>query len=140
MPAEDVARIRNVAIVGQGGAGKTTTADALLFAAGAVNRIGRVDDGSSAFDIEPEEVTRSSVSRPIGERLFAASAGAVVGPLESGQGYVVFIVDEVITSDLLGFEQAKDALRQQIENEVQAKAKADLQEQLRGRAHVDIRL
>ncbi len=91
-------------------------------------------------DVEAEEVSRSSVSRPIGERLFEAEAGDVVGPLESGQGYVIFIVDEVISSDLLGFEEAKDALRKQIEDEVRAKAKADLQEQLRGRAHVDIRL
>ena len=60
MPAEEVARLRNVAIVGQGGAGKTTVADALLFAAGASTRLGRVDDGSSAFDIEPEEVRRKS--------------------------------------------------------------------------------
>src|SRR5437899_851071 len=60
MSAEEVARLRNVVIVGQGGAGKTTVADALLFAAGAVNRLGRVDDGSSAFDIEPEEVRRKS--------------------------------------------------------------------------------
>src|SRR5437763_16983598 len=60
MSAEEVARLRNVVIVGQGGAGKTTAADALLFAAGAVNRLGRVDDGSSAFDIEPEEVRRKS--------------------------------------------------------------------------------
>src|SRR5881409_4165696 len=60
MSAEEVARLRNVVIVGQGGAGKTTVADALLFAAGAVNRLGRVDDGSSAFDIEAEEVRRKS--------------------------------------------------------------------------------
>jgi elongation factor G len=60
MPADDVAKIRNVAIVGQGGGGKTTVADALLFAAGAVNRIGRVDDGSSMFDTEPEEARRKS--------------------------------------------------------------------------------
>src|SRR5438128_9190584 len=60
MPAEEVARVRNVAIVGQGGAGKTMVADGLLFAAGATNRLGRVDDGSSAFDIEPEEVRRKS--------------------------------------------------------------------------------
>jgi elongation factor G len=60
MPADDVAKIRNVAIVGQGGGGKTTVADALLFAAGAVNRIGRVDDGSSVFDTEPEEARRKS--------------------------------------------------------------------------------
>jgi elongation factor G len=60
MPSEEVARLRNVAIVGQGGAGKTTVADALLFAAGATTRLGRVDDGSSAFDIEPEEVRRKT--------------------------------------------------------------------------------
>src|SRR2546422_879265 len=43
MPAEEVTRLRNVAVVGQGGAGKTTVADALLFAAGASSRLGRVD-------------------------------------------------------------------------------------------------
>jgi peptidyl-prolyl cis-trans isomerase SurA len=72
--------------------------------------------------------------------LFGAAAGDVVGPLESGQGYVVFVVEKVITSDVLGFEQAKEALRQQITDEVRAKAEADLREKLRGRAHVDIRL
>jgi elongation factor G len=60
MPSEEVAKIRNVVVVGQGGAGKTTVADALLFAAGATTRLGRVDDGSSAFDIEPEEARRKS--------------------------------------------------------------------------------
>src|SRR5712691_10866614 len=60
MPAEEVTRLRNVAVVGQGGAGKTTVADALLFAAGAGSRLGRVDDGSSAFDVEPEEQRRKS--------------------------------------------------------------------------------
>src|SRR6185312_6343187 len=60
MSSEDVTRLRNVAIVGQGGAGKTTVADALLFAAGATTRLGRVDDGSSAFDTEPEEARRKS--------------------------------------------------------------------------------
>jgi elongation factor G len=60
MASEEVTRLRNVAIVGQGGAGKTTVADALLFAAGASTRLGRVDDGSSAFDTEPEELRRRS--------------------------------------------------------------------------------
>jgi len=60
MPSEEVTKLRNVAIVGQGGAGKTTVADALLFAAGASTRLGRVDDGTSAFDIEPEEVRRKT--------------------------------------------------------------------------------
>jgi elongation factor G len=56
MPIEDVSKIRNVAILGQGGVGKTSLADALLFAAGKVSRLGRVDDGSSLFDFEPEEI------------------------------------------------------------------------------------
>ena len=60
MSSEDVARLRNVAIVGQGGTGKTTVADALLFAAGATTRFGRVADDTSAFDTEPEEIRRKS--------------------------------------------------------------------------------
>jgi len=60
MPADDPTKIRSVAIVGQGGTGKTTVADALLFAAGAASRIGRVEDGSSAFDTEPEEIRRKT--------------------------------------------------------------------------------
>jgi len=60
MPADDPTKIRSVAIVGQGGTGKTTVADALLFAAGAASRIGSVEDGSSAFDTEPEEIRRKT--------------------------------------------------------------------------------
>jgi elongation factor G len=48
--------IRNVALVGHNGAGKTTLAEALLFATGAINRQGRVDDGSTVSDFEPEEI------------------------------------------------------------------------------------
>ncbi len=46
MKVYDAASIRNVAIVGHGGCGKTQLVSTLLFAAGAVNRIGRVDDGT----------------------------------------------------------------------------------------------
>src|SRR5512143_1024198 len=56
--AHEVSQIRNVGIVGQGGGGKTSLADAILFAAGAVTRLGSVDDGTSAFDFEPEETRR----------------------------------------------------------------------------------
>src|SRR5262249_35621756 len=58
--SEEVTRLRNVAIIGQGGGGKTTVADALLFAAGATTRLGRVGDETSAFDTEPEEMRRKS--------------------------------------------------------------------------------
>ena len=51
-------RIRNVALVGHNGAGKTTLAEALLYATGAVPRAGRVDDGSTVCDFEPEEIKR----------------------------------------------------------------------------------
>ncbi|MBP8626441.1 MAG: elongation factor G [Syntrophorhabdaceae bacterium] len=50
--------IRNVGIFSHGGEGKTSIVEAMLFLAGENNRIGRVDDGTSLMDFEPEEVER----------------------------------------------------------------------------------
>ncbi len=50
--------IRNVLLVGHSGAGKTTLLEAMLFAAGAVNRMGRIEDGNTVSDHDPEEVRR----------------------------------------------------------------------------------
>ena len=51
--------IRNVALVGHGGSGKTSLAEALLHRAGAINRLGRVEDGTTVSDYDPEEQRRS---------------------------------------------------------------------------------
>ena len=53
-----IADIRNIALAGHGASGKTSLADALLFAAGATDRRGSVDDGTSISDVEEEEKRR----------------------------------------------------------------------------------
>src|SRR5215216_95167 len=55
MPSHATPDIRNVLLTGHGGSGKTTLADAMLFAAGAVTRKASVADGSSFSDFEKEE-------------------------------------------------------------------------------------
>ncbi len=58
MKIYDTANIRNVAIVGHGGSGKTSLASAMLFDSGAVNRLGKVEEGNTVTDFEEDEVER----------------------------------------------------------------------------------
>jgi elongation factor G len=91
-------RIRNVALVGHGGVGKTTLAEALLVHAGAVPRAGRVDDGTSVLDTEPEAVKRHM------------SLSLALAPLEwqaaDGNTYKINLLD---TPGYLDFEGEVDA-------------------------------
>jgi elongation factor G len=54
----DADRIRNVAVIAHGGAGKTSLVEAMLFDAGSTDRLGNVEDGTTVTDYEPEEVDR----------------------------------------------------------------------------------
>ncbi len=83
------ARIRNVALVGHGGAGKTSLAEALLYRAGAISRLGRVEDGTTVCDHEPEEMTRTM------------SVSLAVAPCEL-EGHKINILDTPGLADFVG--------------------------------------
>lgn len=74
------AKIRNVALVGHSGAGKTSLAEALLYAAGAIPRVGRVEDGTTVCDFDPEEARRH------------LSVSLAVAPLEF-EGHKINVID-----------------------------------------------
>jgi len=58
MKVYDAASIRNVALVGHSGSGKTQLASAILSVAGMINRFGKVDDGTTVTDFDEEEIAR----------------------------------------------------------------------------------
>ena len=90
MAANEVHRIRTVGLLGEGGVGKTTLAEALLYAAGETTRQGRVDDESSVFDFEPEEVRRkTTLSTAFHTLHWKKHAVCVVDP----PGYANFLSD-----------------------------------------------
>jgi len=67
MSKDAVSQIRNVAVIAHGGAGKTSLVESILFNAGAINRMGSVEEGNTVTDFEPEEIERKiSISSALG--------------------------------------------------------------------------
>ncbi|MBW2678645.1 MAG: elongation factor G [Deltaproteobacteria bacterium] len=58
--SETIDKSRNIALVAHGGAGKTSLAEVILFKTGVTKRIGRVEDGNTVMDFEPEELKRNA--------------------------------------------------------------------------------
>ena len=58
--AETADDLRNVAFVAHSGAGKTSLVEAMLFNSGVTTRLGRVEEGNTVMDFEPEEIKRNS--------------------------------------------------------------------------------
>jgi elongation factor G len=88
--------VRNVLLVGHSGAGKTTLTEAMLFAAGAITRMGKVEDGNTASDHDPEEVRRG------------ISVSLSLAPVE-WNGVKINILDAPGYADFIG--DVKGALR-----------------------------
>ncbi|HEY1332299.1 MAG TPA: elongation factor G [Actinomycetota bacterium] len=89
MNVYEPARIRNVLLVGHSGAGKTTLLEAMLFSAGAITRMGKVEDGNTVSDHDPEEVHRG------------ISVSLAMAPIETG-GVKVNVLDAPGYADFIG--------------------------------------
>lgn len=89
-------QIRNVVVLGHGGTGKTSLSEAALFAAGAINRLGRVDEGTTTSDYEDDEKKRQ------------ISIGLSLLPLE-WKGHKINLIDTPGYADFQG--EVKEGVR-----------------------------
>ena len=91
-------QIRNVAFLGHSGSGKSTLAEALLHAAKAIDRRGSVEEGTSFFEVEPEEISRQmSISLSFGR---LRHRGAEI-TLVSTPGYLDFVAETRLSLELV---------------------------------------
>ena len=113
-------KIRNIAVLGHGSVGKTTLVEALQYVTGAIDRQGRVEDGTTVTDFEPEEVRRhisiSAAMAPIEWKDHKVNlidvpgyfdfAGEMIGPLTVCEG--ALIVVDAVAGLSVGAEKAWD--------------------------------
>jgi elongation factor G len=89
LKSHDLAHIRSVVLAGHAGGGKTTLAEQVMFRAGAISRLGRVDDGTAHLDYEPEEQKQHR------------SLSLAVGTFEHGE-HEITVVDTPGYPDFVG--------------------------------------
>ncbi|HEY9287159.1 MAG TPA: elongation factor G [Candidatus Dormibacteraeota bacterium] len=119
----DPDKIRNVALLGHSHDGKTSLAEAMLFAGGTVDRLGKPDSGNTTFDFEPEEIKRKiSIGTAIAHLTwrdhkvnlldtpgFQDFVGDVVGALRASEG--ALLVASASSGVVVGTELAWEQLR-----------------------------
>jgi elongation factor G len=89
-------QLRNVGLFSHGGAGKTTLSEALLFVSGTINRMGRVEEGTTVSDYDPEETKRN------------ISVQMSILPVE-WKGHKINVLDTPGYADFVG--EVREALR-----------------------------
>ena len=89
MNVHEPGTIRNVVLVGHSGAGKTTLTEALLFVSGALTRMGKIGEGNTVSDHDPEEIRRG------------ISVSMSLAPIE-WQGVKINILDTPGYADFIG--------------------------------------
>ncbi len=99
MAVAEIDKLRTVGLLGQGGSGKTSLGEAMLFAAGTTQRLGRVQDGTSVLDYEPEEIKHhlsiSTAFHSLTWKKFRCD-------LVDTPGYAMFLADAINSMRALG--------------------------------------
>ena len=112
--------IRNIAFMGHGGDGKTTLTESILFGTGAADRFGKIEDGNTTSDYDPEEIKRhisiSASLAPVQYKDFKINIidcpgyfdflGETIGALNAADGAV--IVMSAVSGLNVGAEKAMD--------------------------------